>query len=153
MSITRWIASPSAFGSQVGDDLALMSQKTSTYYTMNKTGSFVWSMLQTAVTQAAIVEALHEKYDVELALCERDVEVLFAELEFAKLIEDASDTRVNLFHVGAINVATDASSSITFLGPCANSTVETSGTPRIGITLSIRAIKACDSLLTSSTLP
>jgi hypothetical protein len=89
MSDTRWIASPGAYGSQVGDELALMSQKTSTYYTMNKTGSFIWSLLQTPVSQTDIAQALHEKYDVELAICEQDVAAVFADLKAAKLIEEA----------------------------------------------------------------
>lgn len=89
MSNSRWIASPSAFGSEVGNEMALMSQKTSTYYTMNSTGSFVWSMLQNAVSQAAIVQALHEKYDAEIALCQQDVETILADLKNAGLIEAA----------------------------------------------------------------
>ena len=87
MSDTRWIASASAYASRVGDDLALLCQETSTYYTMNKTGAFVWSLLQKHASQAEIFQAMHEKYDVDLAQCEQDVSAIFTALKAAKLIE------------------------------------------------------------------
>tara|TARA_R110002049_G_scaffold23781_3_gene84445 strand:+ start:52063 stop:52332 length:270 start_codon:yes stop_codon:yes gene_type:complete len=86
MSEEQWIANQDAYSSQVGDDLVLMSLETSSYYSLNSTGTVVWSLLQRPTTQTAVTEAVFEQFDVDKSRCEADISMIFEELKSAKLI-------------------------------------------------------------------
>lgn len=86
MSTEQWIASPDAYSSQIGSDLVLMSHSSSSYYSLNGTGAFVWSLLQKPTSQVNASEAVLEKYHVDDSRCAEDISSLFHELEAAKLI-------------------------------------------------------------------
>jgi Coenzyme PQQ synthesis protein D (PqqD) len=86
MSIDRWVASPDAYSSQVGSDLVLMSHSSSSYYSLNGTGAFVWSLLQDPTNHVEAADAVFKMFDVERSRCEQDIASLFHELKEAKLI-------------------------------------------------------------------
>lgn len=87
MSCAKWLASEDAYSAQVGDDIALMSQTNSSYYTMNSTGAFIWSLLQVPVEEADVVQSVSDKFEVDRMRCEQDVSAIFDKLKEAKLIK------------------------------------------------------------------
>ena len=85
--VDLWVASKDVYSAKVGDDIALMNQYTSKYFTMNKTGSIVWDMVQEPAKTAEIVEAVCKKYNVSPEVCERDVHAILRSMHDAQLIK------------------------------------------------------------------
>ena len=54
-------------------EIVLMSITRGQYYYLNQVGSYIWTHLATPCRVEAICEALMERYEVERAVCEREV--------------------------------------------------------------------------------
>ena len=55
---------------------------------LNNTGSFLWKQLENETTEAELVSALLEKYDVSEELAKNDVEAFVAMVRNAGLIDE-----------------------------------------------------------------
>ena len=65
----------------------LLNLESGTYYTLNRTGTFVWSLMDGKRDVQGLVEALTERFQVERDAASRDVEALISDLEREGLIE------------------------------------------------------------------
>lgn len=83
-----WVANDSVFSSQVGDEIALMNQETSKYFTLNNTGALIWEVLQTPSTLPEIVQTISEKYSVDPSVCEQDVKAVLNHMKESKLVKE-----------------------------------------------------------------
>jgi hypothetical protein len=65
----------------------LLNLESGTYYTLNRTGTFVWSLMDGKRDVQGLVEALTEQFQVERGAASRDVEALISDLEREGLVE------------------------------------------------------------------
>lgn len=68
------------------DGLALLNPVTAKYFTLNKSGMEVWSLVERGSILPEIVSHLLDRYDVDEAACRRDVVRLITALGEAQLI-------------------------------------------------------------------
>ena len=77
---TNTIASP------MDDELVMMHMENNAYYGLNSVGRKIWELLEEEQTLASLCGQLMEKYDVDHAVCQRDVSALIEQLEKAGLV-------------------------------------------------------------------
>jgi hypothetical protein len=80
------VASAEAVSCDLGDGTALLDLKSNQYYTLNKVGSFVWTLIQSPKTCEEICEAMMARYDVPASRCAADLSTLLTSLEAACLV-------------------------------------------------------------------
>lgn len=80
-----------AIKNQVSADLAgeavILNLDSGVYFGLNEIGASIWQQIQAPKKVTAIRDILLEEYEVERALCERDLLELLQELAAARLIE------------------------------------------------------------------
>ncbi|GAB4220141.1 MAG: hypothetical protein Kow001_00660 [Acidobacteriota bacterium] len=86
MEQTRFCRTPRVHFGQLHDEWLGIDAEAGFCYSLNRTGGFVWQMLEHPVTLAEICAALCREFEVELEPCQRDVEALLAELEELGLV-------------------------------------------------------------------
>lgn len=73
--------------SYVAGEAIILNLKTGTYHSLNPVGTRIWQLIQDTKTVRDILNTLVTEYDVELNVCERDLQELLKQLESAHLIE------------------------------------------------------------------
>ena len=71
----------------LGEESAILNMKNSVYYGMNAVGTRIWSLLKEPRTVQELRDAVLDEYDVEPAVCERDLLELLEQLRREGLIE------------------------------------------------------------------
>ena len=86
---SRLVVSKKQVACHVGDEVAILNLKNSTYYRLDPIGARVWQLIQQPVTLAQIHDALKGEYDVEPAQLEVDIRDLLEQLAEQGLLENA----------------------------------------------------------------
>jgi hypothetical protein len=68
-------------------EVVILGFKSGSYYGLDRVGVFVWDLLQQPRKVSEIRDAIFERYEVELAQCERDLLALLVDLADSQLIE------------------------------------------------------------------
>ena len=63
---------------QFGEEVILLDLRSSTYLAANPTASILWRLLEEGTTEAALVDALRQEFDVDEARARADVEHFLA---------------------------------------------------------------------------
>ena len=78
---------PEFVGSKIDDKTALLSIRNGAYYGMDPVGSRVWELIAQPVRASAICETLFGEFNVEKAVCEKQVLAFLQQLADADLLE------------------------------------------------------------------
>lgn len=81
-----WIASEDVVCSPVGNEVALLDFGTDTYFTLNGSGAFMWTLLEAPRSQSELCRAVAAKYEIAEEVCRDDVASLIATLHERGLI-------------------------------------------------------------------
>ena len=81
------VASKDQVSTEVKGNAVLLQLKNGKYYNLNGVGSVIWEQLKTPTTIDALVDAVTERFDVERAQCQSDIERLVSELSDAGFVE------------------------------------------------------------------
>ncbi|MGB7057042.1 MAG: PqqD family protein [Geitlerinemataceae cyanobacterium] len=73
--------------SSVAGEAVILNLKTGTYHSLNPVGARIWQLIQEPKTVREILDTLCTEYDVDLNVCEQDLQELLTKLEVAQLIE------------------------------------------------------------------
>ncbi|MGF1524565.1 MAG: PqqD family protein [Leptolyngbyaceae cyanobacterium] len=87
-------AAPDQVCSDLNGEIVILNLKSGTYYGLNATGAFVWHQIQEPKTIKQLQTALLDEYEVEAAVCHRDLESLIQELQAQNLIEVSNATTI-----------------------------------------------------------
>jgi len=71
----------------LGEESAILNLKNSTYYGMNPVGTRIWTLLKEPRSVEQLRDVLLNEYDVDAALCERDLLDLLGKMKSEGLIE------------------------------------------------------------------
>lgn len=71
----------------IDDEAILINLSNGTFYTMDRVGAFIWSLIEGGYTLAKIIEALTNCYDVSAEQAQADVERIAAELVQEELVK------------------------------------------------------------------
>lgn len=88
--MTRYRVVPDALSASLSDGAVLLHLYTKRYFSLNETGSRIWSLLEQQVSEDEIVDALVREYDVEKPEATRAVSQLLGDLIAEGLIEPIS---------------------------------------------------------------
>jgi len=78
----------------LGEESAILNLKNSMYYGMNPVGTRIWTLLKEPRSVQQLRDALLNEYDVDAALCERDLLDLLGKMRSEGLIEVRSAAAV-----------------------------------------------------------
>lgn len=88
--MTRYRIVPDALSASLTDGAVLLNLYTKRYFSLNDTGSRVWSLLERHASEEEIVETLVHEYDVERPDATQAVRRLLDDLLAERLIEPTS---------------------------------------------------------------
>ena len=88
--MTRYRTVPDALSASLTDGAVLLNLYTKRYFSLNDTGSRIWSLLEQQASDDEIVETLVREYDVEKPEAARAVNHLLDDLIAERLIERTS---------------------------------------------------------------
>ena len=71
----------------LGEESAILNLKNSMYYGMNPVGTRIWTLLKEPRSVEQLRDTLLNEYQVDAALCERDLLDLLAKMKSEGLIE------------------------------------------------------------------
>jgi hypothetical protein len=71
----------------LGEESAILNLKNSVYYGMNPVGTRIWTLLKEPRTVEQLRDTLLNEYQVDAALCERDLLDLLGKMKSEGLIE------------------------------------------------------------------
>jgi len=71
----------------LGEESAILNLKNSMYYGMNPVGTRIWTLLKEPRSVEQLRDTLLNEYDVDAALCERDLLDLLGKMKSEGLIE------------------------------------------------------------------
>lgn len=71
---------------ELGDGLALLDLTANQYYSLNKVGAFVWSVIQSPITVDDVCLRVAQRYAVTREQCRADVDALLSSLDAAGLV-------------------------------------------------------------------
>ena len=89
--MTRYRIVPDALSASLSDGAVLLHLYTKRYFSLNETGSRIWSLLEQQATEDEIIDALVREYDVERPEATRAVSQLVGDLVAERLIEPISE--------------------------------------------------------------
>lgn len=81
------VATKHQVSSNLGEDLAILSLRAGTYYTLNRVGARVWSLVQEPVSVAVLRDTLLAEFEVARERLEADLTGLLEALSHEGLIE------------------------------------------------------------------
>jgi hypothetical protein len=84
------IRSTSALAAEIDGEVVALDVERGVCFGLNASGSRVWSLLGAPTTGRAICQSMSEMYDVDRAVCEREVLALLEDLAAEGLIQPAS---------------------------------------------------------------
>lgn len=76
--------------SAVGGEVVILNLNSGTYYGLEATGAYIWTLLEKPRSIQEIADMVFRQYDVDRETCERDVKALVDELLAQKLVEVVS---------------------------------------------------------------
>jgi hypothetical protein len=84
-------ADPEVVSCELADGAALLDLRSSTYFSLNEAGAFMWAALATPCTTHDLIDKVHQHYAVSRPQCASDVTAWLEKLADANLlrIEDA----------------------------------------------------------------
>lgn len=88
--MTRYRIVPDALSASLSDGAVLLQLYTKRYFSLNDTGSRIWSLLEQHASEDEIVEMLVREYDVEPPEATLAVRRLLDDLLAERLIEPTS---------------------------------------------------------------
>ncbi|HEV2181652.1 MAG TPA: PqqD family protein [Gemmatimonadaceae bacterium] len=88
--MTHYRIVPDALSASLTDGAVLLNLYTKRYFSLNDTGSRIWSLLEQQASDDEIVETLVREYDVEKPEAARAVNQLLDDLIAERLIEPTS---------------------------------------------------------------
>jgi len=88
--MTRYRIVPDALSASLSDGAVLLQLYTKRYFSLNETGSRIWSLLEQQATDEEIIDALVREYDVEKPEAARAVNQLLDDLVAERLVETTS---------------------------------------------------------------
>jgi hypothetical protein len=88
--VTRYRIVPDALSASLSDGAVLLNLYTKRYFSLNDTGSRIWSLLEQQASEEDIIETLVREYDVEKPEAARAVKQLLDDLVAERLIEPTS---------------------------------------------------------------
>jgi len=86
----RYRVVPDALSASLSDGAVLLNLYTKQYFSLNETGSRIWSLLEQQASDDDIIETLVREYDVENAEAAQAVHRLLDDLVAERLIEPTS---------------------------------------------------------------
>lgn len=86
---TRLRRSPTAMSSELSDGFIVMDIENGHYFSFNETGSVIWRALENPVTEAEIVDALCDRYDISTDDCRARVAAFLERLGRFRIVEIA----------------------------------------------------------------
>ena len=86
MAEKRYRVHPDLSTRVIDGEAVILQVATTTYYSLNQTGTALWEMLKEGATRDALAEKIVAAYDVDRATAERDVEALLADLVTEKMV-------------------------------------------------------------------
>ena len=72
--------------SEVGDDLVMMSIQDGKYFAMNRTGSYIWNILENQMPYNELCEKLSTTFQIPISQCLEDVDPFIEELIRERII-------------------------------------------------------------------
>ena len=87
------VAANGQVSTDLGGEAVILGLETGRYYSLNDSGSTVWSMIQEPRTVSEIRDAILDTYDVESEVCERDLFALLGQFAQEGLIAVNVDAR------------------------------------------------------------
>jgi len=81
------VATSAQVSCPLGDESAILNLKNSMYYGMNPVGTRIWTLLKEPRSVEQLRDALLNEYQVDAALCERDLLDLLGKMKSEGLIE------------------------------------------------------------------
>ncbi|HEX6815345.1 MAG TPA: PqqD family protein [Gemmatimonadaceae bacterium] len=88
--MTRYRIVPDALSASLSDGAVLLQLYTKRYFSLNDTGSRIWSLLEQHASEDEIVDTLVREYDVETSEATLAVRRLLDDLLAERLIEPTS---------------------------------------------------------------
>lgn len=86
----RYRPAPDALSASLSDGAVLLHLYTKRYFSLNETGSRIWSLLNEQSSEEQIVDALVQEFDVEAETARHGVQALVRDLLAERLIEPAT---------------------------------------------------------------
>lgn len=77
---TTVVATPDLLTAEFGSEVILLNLQDGVYYGLQDVGARIWTLLQSPVSVATLVEAVLSDYDVDSADCEHDIRLLVDDL-------------------------------------------------------------------------
>ena len=71
---------------RMGDEVVILDLRSARYFSLNETGTRLWSLIVAGASAERLVEELVEAWEVERAAAERDVEAFLADLRDRGLV-------------------------------------------------------------------
>ena len=87
--MTSITISSEVLAQELGGETVLLDQASESYFGLDAVSTRAWQLLQTGASQAEVVDALFEHYEVEREVLEKDIEDLLNRLCEAGLIKMA----------------------------------------------------------------
>jgi len=81
------VAAKDHFSCPLGDDTIILDVKAGLYFSLDNVGALVWQLIQQPKTVKEVRQTLLDTYEVEPAVCERDLVTLLNELATRNLVE------------------------------------------------------------------
>jgi hypothetical protein len=81
------VASKDQFSCPLGDDTVILDLKAGLYFSLDNVGTLIWQLVQQPKTVKELRTAILETFEVELAVCERDLRALLQDLVGRNLVE------------------------------------------------------------------
>lgn len=81
------VASSDLVSANLDGEVVILGFKSESYFSLDQVGVFAWELLREPQKVSEIRDAIIEEYDVEPALCERDLIALMKDLSEKHLID------------------------------------------------------------------
>jgi hypothetical protein len=93
MEATRAIVSRSVLSEALADETVLLDLSSGTYYALNASGAFIWSMLERGCSERELRDALAVRYPSELAALADDLAFFLERLADKQLIRCSPESK------------------------------------------------------------
>ena len=85
------VRSPEPLSAAVSDSLVLFSLQREKYFALNPVSTVIWQKLEHPTALQDLCESLQQEFDVDPAVCERDVLQLITELVSRGIVDVVAD--------------------------------------------------------------
>jgi hypothetical protein len=81
------VRTPDQVCSEMAGEVIIFSPKSGTYYTLDAVGAKIWALVEKPISVGDICATIHQEYDVQLEMCQRDVHNFIDGLKTAGLVQ------------------------------------------------------------------